>query len=230
MFGAKKKSDAEVTATQAQQQAPLPKGYTPKKGTATRTRKEAEAGNRRPLVSDKTKMSREERRELKREQRAREDQAWRKQQEAMRTGDDAHMPAQHRGKVRRFGRDYIDASTLISTWFMPMAILLLPAMFFTTKYPRFMLVFTSVFYGIFFLMLVQAVFVTLRARRLAAFKFGEIEIPRGYRWQLLARAFYLRRWRMPKPQVARGEFPVGGTKADLAAMREENRKRNSQGV
>ncbi|MCI5825064.1 MAG: DUF3043 domain-containing protein [Arcanobacterium sp.] len=227
VFGLKKRESA-TTSTETAAQAPLPKGYTPKKGSATPKRREVEASRRHPLVADKTKLTREEKRERKAEARRQSDAAWRRQQEAMRTGDEAHMPYQHRGKVRRFARDYIDASSVISAWFMPLAVLLIPLMFFSARFPRFGFVATLVFYSIFLLMLAHALFVVFRAKQLARAKFGDAAIPRGFVWQMLGRCFYIRRWRLPKPQVARGEFPQGGTKADLAALRANNKRKRAE--
>lgn len=222
-----RKQEAEVTAPQ--EEAPqLPKGYTPKKGKATPRRKTVEASNRRPLVADKTKLTREERRERKAQERAKQDTQWQIEQEAMRTGDETRMPVQYRGKARRFGRDYVDASAPISGWFMPLAILLIPLMMFSGRFPQITMVLTLVFYVLFILMLLQAIYVANMARKLAARKFGELEIPRGYRWQLIGRCFYPRRWRMPKPQVSRRQFPEGGTKADVKAMRAERKARKRQ--
>lgn len=226
MFGLKKRESdttAETTPT-----PPLPKGYTPKKGSATPKRREVEASNRRPLVADKTKLTRAEKKERKAQERQRSDELWRQQQEAMRTGDEARMPYQHRGKVRRFGRDYVDASAPMSAWFMPMAILLIPLMFFSAAFPTFAFIATLGFYGVFLLMLIHALFLSFRAKHLAQAKFGVAAVPRGFVWQMLGRCFYIRRWRLPKPQVERGEFPEGGTKADVARMREEKRRQRSE--
>ncbi|MCI6574147.1 MAG: DUF3043 domain-containing protein [Actinomycetaceae bacterium] len=227
MFGLKKRESA-TTPVETTTEVTLPKGYTPKKGGATPKRREVEASNRRPLVADKTKLTRAEKKERKAQARQRSDALWQQQQEAMRTGDEAHMPYQHRGKARRFARDYVDASAPISAWFMPMAILLIPLMFFSAAFPVFAFTATICFYAVFLLMLLHALFVAFRAKHLAQAKFGEAAVPRGLVWQMIGRCFYVRRWRLPKPQVARGEFPEGGTRADVTRMRQEKRRQRKE--
>lgn len=230
MFGIKKNSSHTTASAHADAPEAHPKGYTPKKGTKTRSRKEAEASRRRPLVADKTKLTREQRKERRAETRAANDREWRQQQEAMRTGDELRMPYQHRGKVRRFGRDFIDASSPLSTWFMPLAILLVPIMLLSGYMPRVTLVMTIVFYAAFLLMLIHGFIVATRAKNLAVFKFGAAAVPRGFTWQMLDRAFYLRRWRLPAVQVKRGEFPEGGRKEDIKAMRAAKKQPKNLGV
>lgn len=220
MFGSKKKDTSSPQETHTAEETPLPKGFTPKKGTATPKRKDAQAKGRRPLVADKTKLTKEQRKERKREARAASDAAWRREQEAMRTGDEARMPYQHQGKVRRFGRDFVDASAPISSWFMPTAFLLVPMMFLSSRFPQAAFGMTLAFYAVFFLMFLHAIFVVRRAKKLAGFKFGETAVPRGFTLQMLGRAFYLRRWRLPSAQVKRGEFPEGGRKEDMAALKQ----------
>ena len=217
MFGFKKKESQSQQVVEKEK--PLPKGYTPKKGAPTPTRKEAQARHYHPLVADKTKLTREQKKERRARARAASDAQWQREQKAMREGDEAHMPYQHKGKVRKFGRDYIDASAPISGWFMPVAILLIPFMFLTGRFPALSFYGTIFFYGIFVLMLIHALYIVGKSKKLAAFKFGSANVPRGFRWQMLGRAFYLRRWRLPAAQVKYGEFPEGGTKDDWKRMK-----------
>ena len=217
MFGKKKAAPEEVAVEQ--EVAPLPKGYTPPKGTATPKRKVAEAANRHPIVADRRKLTKEERKARKAANRKASDDLYYKQQQAMRTGDERNMPYQHQGKVRRFGRDVVDSYSPISGWFMPLAVLLIPMMFFTARYPRFSFWATIAFYVIFILMALHALFIARRARMLAAYKYGDAQVPRGFIWQMLGRGFYPRRWRLPSPQVKRGEYPEGGAPSDLKEAR-----------
>ncbi len=190
------------------------KGYNPPKGTATPKRRQAEKRNRRPLIADRSRLSREERRELKKEQRKKSDEVYRLQQAAMRTGDERHLPPQHKGKVRRWGRDYIDASFCLAAWFMPLAVLIVPLIFLQGRFPQIAWISTLVLYAIFAVMFIHALWLAHTAKKYAARIFGAAALPRGFMAQMLGRGFYPRRWRLPSPQVKRGEFPAGATSAE----------------
>lgn len=217
MFGSKKTSEVENSSRANHEGRDMPKGRTASKGAPTPRRKDVEARNRRPLVSDVKSLTKEEKRQRKAEDRTRSNELYNRQQQAMRTGDQRNMPSQHKGPIRAFGRDYIDAAAPVSAFFMPVAILLLPMMFFQAKFPQIVIPAVWAMYVVFLLMLAHAIFVARRAKKLAIHRFGEV--PSGFFFQMLGRAFYLRRWRLPSPQVARGEFPKGGSREDLKAAR-----------
>lgn len=211
----KKKNDAEEVASEELTFAPeTRKGYTPKKGVSTPTRKEATQANKRPIVGDKRKMSKEERREAKRRQAQERNAAWSREQQAMRTGDERHMPVQHAGPVRRFARDCMDARFLPNAIFMPLVIILFLSVFVQRRYPLFFTYFTIGVYAVFLVLAIWTGLVVRRVRVMTTYKFGEGKYPRGLSFQLFSRSFYPRRWRMPRPQVARGEYPKGGTPQD----------------
>lgn len=216
VFGSKKTSEENASLAQPTTRA-TPKGHTAAKGAPTPRRKDVEARNRRPLVSDTKSMTRAEKRARKAEERARSNELYQKQQQAMRTGDQRNMPHQHKGPVRAWGRDYVDASAPISAFFMPVALLLLPLMFFQAKFPQIVIVAVWAMYAVFLIMLIHGAIVARRAKKLAAHRFGEV--PSGFFLQMFGRAFYLRRWRLPAPQVCRGEFPKGASRADLKEAR-----------
>ncbi|MGO1259749.1 MAG: DUF3043 domain-containing protein, partial [Brachybacterium sp.] len=65
------------------------------KGRPTRSRKEAEAARRRPLVVD-------DRKEARRRDREKASQERMEAQQALMTGDEKKMPLQHRGPQRSF--------------------------------------------------------------------------------------------------------------------------------
>ncbi len=213
MFGSKKQEPVP------EENGPFvsrPKGYNPAKGAPTPRRKDVEAQRRRPLVADRTALTKDEKKKRKAEDRARSNELYQTQQQAMRTGDERNMPHQHRGKVRRWGRDFIDAASPLAGYFMPLALLLLPTIFLQARFPDFMQWVTLGIYIIFFVMFIQAIFVVRRCKLLATHHFGSDEVPSGFTMQMFGRAFYLRNWRLPKPQVKRGEYPEGATRADLA--------------
>ena len=222
MFGSKKKPEEFPRKETQPAKAQTPKGYTPSKGAPTPRRRDVEAARRRPLVSDPKSMSREEKRAHKAERRAQSSELYQKQQEAMRTGNQRDMPPQHRGPERALARDYVDASAPISTFFMPIALLILPIMILLPRWPNIVTPIVWVLYGVFILMAIVAFITGRRARDLVEYRFGEA--PKGLLMQMIGRGFYLRRWRLPSPQVARGEYPKGGTPDDLAEARRAKRE------
>ncbi|MDR6938883.1 DUF3043 domain-containing protein [Arcanobacterium hippocoleae] len=218
MFGKKSSSVKHFAppadhASKHDPKAQLPKGYNPPKGSATPKRKEAQARNKRPLISNDAKLTKEERKERRRAERQRSDEIYRKQQEALRTGDEANLPYQYKGKVRRWGRDYIDASGPISAWFMPLAIMILPLVVVQGYFPQAAMYLTIFLYAMFGIMAAHAIYLGNKAKRIAREIFGDPQVPRGYTLQLISRCFYPRRWRLPKPMVKRGEFPAGAKKS-----------------
>jgi len=128
---------------------------------------------------------------------------------------------QHRGPERALARNFIDATGPLSAFFMPVALLILPVMLLQPRWPEVIIPIVWVLYGVFLLMAIIAFITGKRAKDLVEYRFGEA--PKGLLLQMVGRAFYLRRWRLPSPQVARGEYPEGGSPADLKDARRAKR-------
>ncbi|HIZ35408.1 MAG TPA: DUF3043 domain-containing protein [Candidatus Ruania gallistercoris] len=193
MFGRKKE-----TAEPAEVAEPIPTG----KGRPTPKRKDSEARNKRPLVPTDRAAARRAQREKMARARAKMD-------EAMVTGNDQYLPAQHRGRARRFLRDYVDARWSIGEAFMPLAVLIVLILLLASFLPIPVVVATGAFYGLYivmFIALIDAVLLGYRVRRKAVEKFGE-GARKGAVMYVAMRVFQIRRTRLPKPQVKRGEFP-----------------------
>ncbi|WP_159807481.1 DUF3043 domain-containing protein [Cellulomonas citrea] len=181
------------------------------KGRPTPTRKEAEAANKRPLVPTDRKAAGKDARAAARVQRDREYQA-------MLAGDVKNMPLQHRGPVRTFIRDYVDARRNLGDYFLPvMFALLLVGMALTgplvSRFGATGSVVAFAFYGLAYLYMFAAIvdgwLLWRRLKRVLVAKFGtEASQARGLGMYLTARVFQLRRLRMPKPRVSRGQYPV----------------------
>ncbi len=170
------------------------------KGHATPTRKEREAERRRPLVLDR-KVDSKRRRAERRTQLDRESKA-------MLTGDDRHMPAMHQGAPRRFARDFVDSRTTVGEFLLPASfVALVIMMFFATNVA---LVGTSSLVLLLLLVswLVESSILVRRLRKQATEKFGADRLPPRYRLYAFTRMAQMRRLRMPKPQVRRGNFPI----------------------
>jgi hypothetical protein len=169
------------------------------KNRPTPKRKDQEAANRRPLVETDRKAARSTDREKRRE-------AQLKQRQAMVTGDEAHLPARDKGPVRRYIRDHVDARWNLGEFMLPVMLVVLALSFIRSA-----AVFAIVSIGVYGLLLVAAIDGYLMWRGLKKkliAKFGEDQLGRGQAMYAVMRTFQLRRSRMPRPQVKRGEYPV----------------------
>lgn len=171
------------------------------KGRPTPTRKEREALNKRPLVPTDRKAASKTDKAAARTQREREYQA-------MRSGDERYLPVKDRGPVRRFVRDSIDARWTLGEFFLPIALFMLAGQMVTASSAPAISVLTLVLLYVYILaMAVNAAVVWRKIKRQLATKFGAKGSERGLLTYALLRQFQLRPTRLPKPKVARGEFP-----------------------
>ena len=179
------------------------------KGRPTPSRKESEAANRRPLVATDRKVAGKDGRAAARTQRDREYQA-------MQKGDIAHMPAQHRGPVRTYVRDWVDARRSLGEYFLPVVLgLFLVAAVLTgplAKQGSAGALIVFVLYILVYVYLVASVIDTFliwrKVRAQLAAKFGaDPARSRGLAMYAISRIFMFRRIRMPKARVKHGEYP-----------------------
>jgi hypothetical protein len=169
------------------------------KNRPTPKRRDQEAARKRPLVVTDRKVARDT-------DKARRREAQLKQRQAMVTGDDAHLPARDKGPVRRFVRDYVDARRNLGEYLLPVMVLVLALSFVPSPY-----VFAAVSFGVYGLLLIAALDAWMMWRRLKkvlVVKFGEDKLGRGMAMYAVMRGFQIRRSRMPRPMVKRGEFPA----------------------
>lgn len=169
------------------------------KGRPTPKRSEAEA-LRRAVV--KPPASRKE--AAKRQRDARK-VALAKQREALLSGDERHLPLRDRGPVRRFARDFTDSKWHVAEYFLPIAVLILVLSMIPSAAPIAMLLWLGVI-----LMIVMDSVVSSRQLKKALVEHYPNESHRGARAYALMRTLQLRRMRLPKPQIKRGEAPRTG--------------------
>ena len=67
------------------------------------------------------------------------------------------------------------------------------------------IVVTAVVYGLILAAILDAVLLRFRLRGLMTRKFGSM--PKGSVFYGITRSMQIRRWRMPRPKVARGRYP-----------------------
>ena len=169
------------------------------KNRPTPKRKAQEAANRRPLVETDRKAARTNDRDKRRE-------AQLKQRQAMVTGDEAHLPARDKGPVRRYIRDHVDARWNLGEFMLPVMLVVLALSFIRSA-----AVFAIVSIGVYGLLLVAAAdgfFMWRGLKKKLIAKFGEDQLGRGQAMYAVMRTFQLRRSRMPRALVKRGEYPA----------------------
>lgn len=188
--------------SQAERSGEIP-GVTASKGRPTRTRKEAEAARRRPLVV-------EDRKQAKRQDRARAAEDRNRSQQALIDGNEAEMPAQHRGPERRLVRDLVDTRRNAAEFFFPVALvlmlvalvlpLLLPQLYATMS-----LVLMVVLWGGIIVCVIDSVRLRSIIRSGLTEQYGDVR--RGLVSYGVMRSLQIRRWRLPRAQISHGQSP-----------------------
>ncbi|MEI2825359.1 MAG: DUF3043 domain-containing protein [Dermatophilaceae bacterium] len=168
------------------------------KNRPTPKRRDAEAANRRPLVVTDRKAARA----MEREQRRAAAVATRT---AMMTGDESKMPVRDRGADRRYIRDFVDARFCLGEILLPVMLLSLLLSFIRESWAL-LTVFILV-YGMIALSVIDAVLMWRKLKKQLVAKFGADRLQRGNAMYAVMRAFQLRRGRLPRPQVTRGQYP-----------------------
>jgi hypothetical protein len=109
-----------------------------------------------------------------------------------------------KGPVRRFARDYIDSRWCVAEFFLPMAVIILILTIIRDQQVQYlgMLLWLAVIAMI----VIDSVFTGIRLRKRLAEKFPD-QNRRGAVAYALMRSLQMRRLRLPKPQVKRGERP-----------------------
>lgn len=167
------------------------------KGVPTPKRRDQVAARKRPLVPTDRKAAKNASREAMREERL-------KTRAALDTGDERYLPLRDKGPQRRFIRDVVD-----SRWNLGEFVMIAALVFVVVSFIQNLTVQSIVLVA--FWVLILAVILDsfiLRAiiRRRLTEKFGGPNS--GDVWYGVSRALQLRRFRLPKPQVKRGEKPV----------------------
>ena len=176
------------------------------KGRPTPRRKDQQAKNLHPVVP-------KDRAAAKREARAARDAAWKRQNEAMVTGEEKYLPSREKGPVKRYIRDYVDARFNLGEFFMPLIFVLLIASFgfgrILPQYPLVSFYTVLAMNGYLLLAIADSVWCWTRLRRRLNEKFGadRVKDEGTIFFYIMSRCFMLRRWRRPAPLVKRGQYP-----------------------
>ena len=169
------------------------------KGRPTPKRKEAEAANKRPLVSTDRKGASRAQADVSRKKRNLE-------YEALRTGDEKNMPLKDRGPQRRFMRDVVDARWNLGEFVLPVAVVLIVVQL---LFQNSVIAFSAILalYAYMILFSVDAFILWRSTKKRLKAKFGADVPLKGAPFYTIVRALQIRRSRLPKPQVKRGQYP-----------------------
>ncbi|WP_329116174.1 DUF3043 domain-containing protein [Streptomyces sp. NBC_01465] len=168
------------------------------KGRPTPKRSEAQTQRRRAVTpTTDRKEAAKRQREVRRTDLA-------KQREALASGDERYLPARDKGKVRRFARDFVDSRFCIAEFFLPMAVIILVLSI--VQVPGIQNIALLLWLFVIVLIVVDSVGIWFRLKKQINLRFPD-EPKRGAVAYGLMRTLQMRRMRLPKPQVKRGERP-----------------------
>lgn len=168
------------------------------KGRPTPKRSEAEA-QRRSAVKPPTN-----RKEAAKRAREARRLALAKQREALISGDERYLPVRDRGQVRRFARDFVDARWHVAEFFLPMAVLILILSMLPSLQARNIALLLWV--GVILMIVIDSVLTSRRLKKALRARFPHENL-RGASAYALMRTLQMRRMRLPRPQVERGQPP-----------------------
>ncbi|MFF4366024.1 DUF3043 domain-containing protein [Streptomyces sp. NPDC001594] len=199
MFGSRSSKEEKASATEKVSAGPsqprdpqAPKGRpTPKRAVAQSQRKAvvASTGNRK----EDARRARERRREEMARQR-----------EALANGDERYLPARDKGPVRRFVRDFVDSRYSVAEMFLPLAVIILVLSMIRVN--SLQTVALTLWMVVIALIVLDSIGLVFRLRKALNERFQN-EPRRGAIAYGLMRTLQMRRLRLPKPQVKRGERP-----------------------
>jgi len=168
------------------------------KGRPTPKRSEAQT-QRRSVANTPTT-----RKEASKRQRDDRRAALERQRQALATGDERYLPARDKGPVRKFARDFIDSRFNVAEFFLPMAVIILVLSM--VRVGALQSIALLLWLVVIVLIVVDAILTGFRLKKRLAERFPD-QNRKGAVAYALMRSLQMRRLRLPKPQVKRGERP-----------------------
>lgn len=185
-------AQAPVTDSKQTRDPQAPKGRpTPKRSEAQTQRRSV--ANTPTTRKEAAKRNRDERRA-----------AMERQRQALANGDERYLPVRDKGPVRKYARDFVDSRFAIAEWFLPMAVVILVLSM--VQVPALQNVALLLWLFVIVLIVVDSVVTGIRLKKQLGLRFPD-ENRRGAVAYALMRTLQMRRLRLPKPQVKRGERP-----------------------
>ncbi|MFJ3301857.1 DUF3043 domain-containing protein [Streptomyces sp. NPDC086549] len=183
---------AAVTDSKQPRDPQAPKGRpTPKRSEAQSQRRSV--ANTPMTRKDAAKRQRDERRVQMERQR-----------QALAGGDERFLPARDKGPVRKFARDWVDSRINVAEFFLPLAVVILVLS--VVRVPALQNVALMLWLVVIVLIVLDSILSGFRLRKQLGERFPD-QNRRGAVAYALMRSLQVRRLRLPKPQVKRGERP-----------------------
>ncbi|MFD7610229.1 DUF3043 domain-containing protein [Streptomyces sp. NPDC059828] len=198
MFGSRSKDEKAPTDKVTADLSKQPRDPEAPKGRPTPKRNDAQ-GQRRRAQSAPV-----DRKDAARRQREARRADLSKQREALAGGDERYLPPRDKGPVRRFVRDFIDSRFCIAEFFLPLAVVILVLSM--IRVPQLQNIALLLWMGVIVLIIVDSIGISIRLKKQLKERFPD-EPKRGAVAYGLMRSLQMRRLRLPKPQVKRGERP-----------------------
>ncbi|GAA2642584.1 DUF3043 domain-containing protein [Streptomyces vastus] len=168
------------------------------KGRPTPKRSEAQS-QRRSVASTPTN-----RKEAAKQQREDRRRALAKQREALASGDERYLPARDKGPVRKYARNFVDSRFCVAEFFLPMAVVILVLSM--VQIPQLQNIALLLWLFVIVMIVVDSIGIAIRLKKQLNERLPD-ESKRGAVAYALMRSLQMRRLRLPKPQVKRGERP-----------------------
>ncbi|MFJ5305860.1 DUF3043 domain-containing protein [Streptomyces sp. NPDC088350] len=199
VFRSRSKEEKAATADKASPtDSKQPRDPQAPKGRPTPKRSESQT-QRRSVAN--TSMTRKDASKRQRDERR---AAMERQRTALATGDERYLPARDKGPVRRFGRDYVDSRINIAEFFLPLAVVILVLS--VVRVGALQSIALLLWLVVIVLIVVDSFWSAFRLRKLLAERFPGQNTKGTVRYALM-RSLQMRRLRLPKPLVKRGEKP-----------------------
>jgi hypothetical protein len=183
---------APLTDSKQPRDPQAPKGRpTPKRSQAQSQRRSV--ANTSLTRKDAAKRQREERRS-----------ALERQRQALAGGDERYLPVRDKGPVRKFARDTIDARFNVAEFFLPMAVVILVLSL--VRVGALQSIALLLWLVVIVLIVLDSILTGFRLKKRLAERFPDQNRKSAVAYALM-RSLQMRRLRLPKPQVKRGERP-----------------------
>ncbi|WP_247826191.1 DUF3043 domain-containing protein [Arthrobacter antioxidans] len=195
MFGRNKEAPSAQEAVDSASRTPEAQ-RAQGKGAPTPKRSVQQAARKRPLVPNDRKAARDQSRTTVRDERA-------KMRRALDTDDERYLPLRDKGPNRRYIRQFVDARVNIGEFLMIAALVFVILSFFQSLAVQSAVL--MAFWVLIVAVILDCVLLRRKLRKKLNEKFGSPN--QGDLWYGITRALQLRRLRLPKPQVRRGQYP-----------------------